>query len=96
MLTPLDDRVLVLVEAGERVTPGGLFIPDTASMTGNHRGTVVSVGSGHRTKKGQLRPLELKVGDQVLFSEYAGTEVSLENQNFKILRETDILGLVTK
>lgn len=96
LLTPLDDRVLVLVEDGERVTPGGLIIPDTASVEGNHRGVVVSVGAGHRDKKGRLRPLELRVGDQVLFNEYAGTEVRLENQNFKILRETDILGLVTK
>lgn len=95
ILTPLDDRVLIQVEEGERVTPGGLFIPDTVSMEGNFRGIVVSVGPGHRDKKGRLRPLELKVGDRVLFSEYAGTEVLLENQNFKILRETDILGIVT-
>lgn len=96
VLTPLDDRVLVIVEEGERVTAGGLYIPDTSALTGNHRGTVVSVGGGHRNKKGQLRPLELKVGDRVLFGEYTGTDVELENQKFKILRETDILGLVTE
>ncbi len=97
ILTPLDDRILVQIdETRERVTAGGLIIPDTAEVEGNHRGLVVSVGPGHRGKKGHFRPLELKVGDQVLFGQYSGTEIELEKQKFKILRETDVLGLVTK
>lgn len=97
ILTPLDDRILVLIDdSRERVTAGGLIIPDTAEVEGNNRGLVVSVGPGHRDKKGHFRPLELKVGDQVLFGQYSGTEIELESQNFKILRETDVLGLVTK
>lgn len=97
LLTPLDDRVLVHIEnPTERVTAGGLFIPDTAQVEGNNRGIVVSVGPGHRDTKGRFRPIELKVGDQVLFAQFSGTEIELENQNFKILRETDVLGTVTK
>lgn len=97
LLTPLDDRVLVHIEnPTERVTAGGLFIPDTAQVEGNNRGIVVSVGPGHRDAKGRFRPIELKVGDQVLFAQFSGTEIELENQNFKILRETDVLGTVTK
>lgn len=95
-LTPLDDRILVQIAIeNERKTAGGLFIPDTAQTTGHFQGTVVSVGPGHRDKKGHFKPLELRIGDQILFSEYAGTEVLLEEQNFKILRETDVLGIVT-
>lgn len=97
-LTPLDDRVLVQIEAGERMTAGGLFIPDTATVTGNRKGWIVSVGPGHRDKKGHFRPLDVKVGDRVLFGEWAGTELLLGDvapgAEFKILRETDLLGVV--
>lgn len=94
MISPLDDRILVQVDAAETMTSGGLHIPDSVQAQANFRGRVVSVGPGHRDKKGRFRPLELKVGDRILFSEYAGAEITLENQSFKILRETDVLGLL--
>lgn len=93
-LAPLDDRILVQVEKGERITAGGLIVPDSASVTGNNRGLVVAVGKGHTNLKGKFRPTELRVGDRILFSEYAGSEVDLGSDKFKIMRETDVLGLV--
>lgn len=95
LISPLDDRVLVQVdENNERRTAGGLYLPETSEVKGNFQGTVVSVGPGHRDKKGRFRPLELKVGDRILFAEWTGTEVQLENESFKILRETEVLGLL--
>lgn len=93
-LTPLDDRVLVEMTSSERVTPGGLFIPDTAEVSGNFEGKVVAVGRGHVDKKGKLKPLELKVGDQVLLSQWAGSEVELEGQKLRLVRESEVLGTV--
>lgn len=95
LISPLDDRVLVQIDENkERRTAGGLYLPETAEVKGNFQGTVVSVGPGHRDKKGRFRPLELKVGDRILFAEWTGTEVQLENESFKILRETEVLGLL--
>ncbi|MGZ3743039.1 MAG: co-chaperone GroES [Pseudobdellovibrionaceae bacterium] len=95
MLTPLDDRVMVQILSKEKVTAGGLYIPDTVSnVSGNLEGFVVSVGRGHRNKKGQVRPMDLKVGDKVLFSEYSGSKIKIQDQDLLIIREADILGVV--
>lgn len=93
-LQPLQNRIVIEIETQEKMTPGGLYIPDTAQMTGNFKGRVIAVGSGHVSKKGKLRPLELKVGDQVLFSEWAGDKLELNGKSVRILRESDVLGLV--
>jgi chaperonin GroES len=93
-LTPLDDRILVQPDEAMTQTPGGLFIPDSASERPS-RGTVMATGRGRRNKKGQLRPLDVNVGDQVLFAEYAGTKINFSNATVLILREEDILGIVT-
>ena len=95
-LHPLADRVLVRVEAGEKMTAGGLYIPDTASITGNLKGQVLAAGHGGRNKKGQLRPLDVKAGDTVLFSEYVGEKISIDGQDVHVLRESEILGIVEK
>ncbi len=95
-LHPLADRVLVQVEAGEKMTAGGLYIPDTASITGNLKGRVLAAGHGGRNKKGQLRPLDVKAGDTVLFSEYVGEKISIDGQDVHVLRESEILGIIEK
>lgn len=94
-VTPLDDRLMVQLTGAEKMTAGGLYIPDTvADVSGNLQGFVVSVGRGHRNRKGQVRPMDLKVGDKVLFSEYAGTKLKIQDQDVLILRESDVLGVV--
>lgn len=94
-VTPLDDRLMVQLAGAEKMTAGGLYIPDTvADVSGNLQGFVVSVGRGHRNRKGHVRPMDLKVGDKILFSEYAGTKLKIQNQDVLILRESDVLGVV--
>lgn len=94
LLKPLEDRVIVRIDRAEEKTAGGLFIPDSASTRPN-RGQVVAAGPGRRNKKGQVRPLDVKTGDQVLFPEYAGTKITMDQEEFLILREEEVLGIVT-
>lgn len=96
IVSPLDDRVLIQVESTEMRTPGGLYIPETANINGNYQGAVVAVGRGHRDKKGRVRPLDVQVGDQVLFGQYAGSTIEIDGEELKIVRESEILGTVTK
>lgn len=93
-LSPLDDRLLVIVQGASDVTSGGIIIPGTVAEKPN-RGEVIAKGPGRRSKKGGLRPLDVEVGDEVLFPQYAGTKISIENQECLILREEDLLGIVT-
>lgn len=94
-VTPLDDRMIVQIKAVEKRTTGGLYIPDTVSSVSGHReGLVLSVGRGHRDPKGRLRPMDVKKGDRVLFSEYAGSKLDYAGQELVILRETDVMGVV--
>lgn len=95
-ITPLDDRLIVQQLAAERMTAGGLYIPDTAAgVSGNLKGLVVSAGRGHRDKKGRLRPMDVKAGDQVVFAEFSGSKINIQGQDFMFLRETDILGILS-
>jgi chaperonin GroES len=94
-LTPLDDRVIVQVAEAEKMTAGGLYIPDTVvDVSGNLQGFVVSVGRGHRNKKGHVRPMDLNVGDKILFSEYSGSKIKIQDQDLLIIREGDVLGVI--
>jgi chaperonin GroES len=95
-ISPLDDRVLVQTEEGEKITAGGIIIPDTSDITGNMKAIVVAVGRGHRDLKGRLRPLDLKIGDRVLLPEHAGDSIQVLNTKVKILRESEILGILEK
>lgn len=96
IVTPLDDRLFVELKQLERKTAGGLYIPDTVSdVSGNLQGFVVSVGRGHVSKKGHLRPMDVRVGDQIVFSEHAGQKIEISNQEYIILREADVLGVIT-
>ncbi len=95
VFSPLDDRVLVLKVGFSNRTPGGLYIPDTVS--GDDRpsqGTVVAVGPGHRDKKGRLRPLDVKIGDTVMFKAFTGSDVKIDASELLCLRESEIIAIV--
>lgn len=95
-ITPLDDRLIVERAPQEKKTAGGLFIPDTADISGNFEGTVLAAGRGHRDPKGRIRPMDVKTGDCVIFSQYAGTAMDLHGQKFVVLREAEVLGIINK
>ncbi|MES2802446.1 MAG: co-chaperone GroES [Bdellovibrionota bacterium] len=90
---PLHDRILVKRTAEEDKTAGGLFIPDSAKEK-PQRGEIVAAGKGRITEDGKVLPLEVKVGDKVLFSKYAGTEIKFDGSEFLMMREEDVLGIV--
>jgi len=92
-LKPLGDRVLVeRLEVQEQVK-GGIIIPDTAKEK-PQEGKVIAVGSGKRLENGEIKPLDVKEGDKILFGKYAGTEVKLDDKEYLIMREDDILGII--
>ncbi len=87
---PLGDRILVKVSDAEEKTAGGILLPDTAKEK-PQVGEVVQVGPGKRNDDGAVQPLEVKVGDKVLYSKYAGTDIKLASDDFVLLRESDVL-----
>jgi chaperonin GroES len=92
---PLQDRVLVRRVAEEEKTKGGIIIPDTAKEK-PAEGEIIAVGNGKADDKGNLRPLQVKKGDRVLFGKYSGNEIKLDGVDHLILREEDILGVLEK
>lgn len=90
---PLHDRLLVRRMAEDEKTAGGLFIPDTAKEK-PQKGEVVAVGNGRVTEDGKTLPLEVRAGDSVLFSKYAGTELKLDGKEYLMIREEDVLGII--
>ncbi len=92
-IRPLHDRVLVKRLEEEEKTKGGIIIPDTAKEK-PIEGEVVAVGNGKILENGEVKPLEVKVGDKVLFGKYAGTEIKIEGEEFLMMREDDILGVI--
>src|SRR5438477_11073079 len=93
-IRPLQDRVMVkrLEEEVEK-TKGGIIIPDTAKVK-PQQGTVIAVGKGKVNDDGKLMPLDVKVGDKILFGKYSGSEIKLDGEEHLIMREEDILGVV--
>ena len=91
-LRPLQDRIVVKRLEGENKTKGGIIIPDTAKEK-PIEGRVVAVGNGKVLKDGKQRPLEVKVGDVVLFGKYSGTEVKIDGEEHVLLREDDVLAV---
>ena len=90
---PLHDRILVRrIEADEK-TAGGIIIPDTAKEK-PQEGEVIAVGSGARNETGQLQPLDLKVGDRILFGKWSGTEIKLDGEDLIIMKESDVMGVI--
>ncbi len=92
-LRPMHDRIIVKRLEEEGKTAGGIFIPETAKEK-PMRGEVVAVGKGKVTEEGKVLPLDVKKGDQILFGKYAGTEVKIDGDEYLIMREDDILGVV--
>jgi len=92
---PLHDRVLVKRIDSEEKTKSGIIIPDTAKEK-PMEGEVISVGSGIRQENGTLTPLDVKAGDRVLFGKWSGTEIKLNNQDFLVMKESDIMGILGK
>lgn len=94
-IRPLHDRVLVKRLEEEKTSPGGIVIPDSAAEK-PIRGEVVGVGNGKVLDNGQVRMLDVKVGDKVLFGKYSGTEVKVDGEELVLLREEDVLAVFTK
>ena len=92
-LRPLHDRVIVRRKEEEKTSPGGIVIPDTAAEK-PIRGEITAVGKGKPLDSGELRPLDLKVGDQVLFGKYSGTEVKVGGEELLVMREDDIMAII--
>ncbi|MDY0212257.1 MAG: co-chaperone GroES [Desulfuromonadaceae bacterium] len=93
-IKPLHDRIIVKCVEEETRTAGGIIIPDTASKEKPQQGVVLAVGSGKVTSEGKVLPMTVKVNDKVLFGKYAGTDIKLEGDDYLILREEDILGVL--
>lgn len=92
-LRPLQDRILVKRVEEETKTAGGLFIPETAKEK-PQRGEIIAVGNGKKTEDGKVLPLDVKVGDTVLFGKYSGTEIKVDGEELLMMREDDILAVV--
>jgi chaperonin GroES len=94
-IRPLQDRIIVQRIEEEEKTAGGIIIPDTAKEK-PQIGKVIAAGNGRKTEDGKVIPMDVKKGDKVLFSKYAGSEVKLDGEEFLIMKEDDILGIVEK
>lgn len=92
-IRPLQDRLIVQRLDEQEKTAGGLYIPDTAKEK-PQQGKVVSVGKGKVREDGTVQPLDLRAGDKILFGKYSGTEVKLDGEEYLIMREDDVLGVV--
>lgn len=92
-IRPLQDRVIVKRLEEETKTAGGIIIPDTAKEK-PQKGEIISAGPGKKNEDGKVQPLDIKAGDKVLFSKYAGTEIKVEGDELLIMREDDIMGVI--
>jgi chaperonin GroES len=92
-IRPLHDRVIIKRKEEERTSPGGIVIPETATEK-PIRGEVVAVGNGKILDGGDVRPLDVKVGDNVLFGKYSGTEVKVDGDDLLVMREEDIMAVI--
>ena len=92
-IRPLQDRVIVKRMEEERTSSGGIVIPDSAAEK-PIRGEVIAVGPGKVQDNGKQQPVDLKVGDTVLFGKYSGTEVKIDDEDYLVMREDDILGVI--
>ncbi len=92
-IKPLGDRVIVMPKAAEETTKSGIFLPDTAKEKPSE-GTVVAVGPGKVTEEGKVLNMELKVGDNVLYGKYSGQEISIDGEEYLMMRENDVYGII--
>ena len=94
-IRPLQDRVIVKREEEETKTKGGIIIPDTAKEK-PQEGEIIAVGPGGRDENGKITPLDVKAGDRILFGKWSGTEVKIDGEDFLIMKESDIMGIIEK
>jgi chaperonin GroES len=94
-IRPLHDRVIIKRIEEERKTPGGIFIPENAAEKPD-QGEVVAVGTGKVMDDGKVRPIDVKVGDRVVFGKYSGSTVKIDGDELLVMREEDIMGVITK
>ncbi len=92
-IRPLHDRVIVKRIEEERKSAGGIVIPDTAAEKPD-QGEIVAVGKGKKGEDGKLIPLDVKVGDRILFGKYSGNEIKLDGEEYQIMREDEVLGIL--
>jgi chaperonin GroES len=92
-IRPLHDRVIVKRLEEERTSPGGIVIPDTAAEK-PVQGKIVAVGNGKILEDGKIRPLDIKVGDKILFGKYSGTEVKVDGEELVVMREEDVMAVI--
>jgi chaperonin GroES len=92
-LRPLHDRILIKRVEDKQTVKGGILIPDTAKEK-PQEGAVVAVGTGRKDKDGKVVPLDVKAGDRILFGKFSGTEIKLDNEEYLILREEEVLGII--
>ncbi|MCO6439514.1 MAG: co-chaperone GroES [Nitrococcus mobilis] len=92
-LRPLHDRVVIKRLEEERTSPGGIVIPDTAAEK-PIRGEIIAVGNGKQLDNGEIRPLDVTVGDKVLFGKFAGTEVKIGDEDLLVMREDDVMAVI--
>ncbi|MCL2335135.1 MAG: co-chaperone GroES [Endomicrobia bacterium] len=93
MIRPLGDKILVKPAEAKEVKKGGIIIPDTAKEK-PQEGEIIAVGKGKMTDDGKVIPLDVKAGDKVLFGKYAGTEVKIDDKEYMIMTQDDILGII--
>jgi chaperonin GroES len=94
-IRPLHDRVVIRRTEEERTSPGGIVIPDTAAEK-PIKGEVIAVGKGKILENGEIRALDLKKGDKVLFGKYSGTEVKVDGEDLLVMREDDVMAVIEK
>jgi chaperonin GroES len=94
-IRPLHDRVMVKREDEERKSPGGIVIPDTAAEK-PIRGKIIAIGKGKILENGNIRPLDVKVGDKILFGKYSGTEIKVDGDELLVMREEDVVAVIEK
>jgi chaperonin GroES len=94
-IRPLHDRVIIQRLYAETKSPGGIVIPDTAAEK-PIRGKVIAVGKGKILESGDVRPLDVKVGDHILFGKYSGTEVKVDGEEYLVMREEDVMAVIEK
>ena len=92
-IRPLHDRVIVKRLEEERTSPGGIVIPDTAAEK-PVQGKIIAVGNGKILEDGKVRPLDIKVGDKILFGKYSGTEVNVDGEELVVMREEDVMAVI--
>ncbi len=93
MIKPLSDRIVVQTKTAEEITKGGIILPDTAKEK-PQEGEVVAIGPGKLLDSGKVVPVEVKVGDRIIYSKYGGTDIKLDGEEYVILRQDDVLAVL--